>query len=215
MREQPTGRRRPRRSSWPGWGPGRIALLCLTGLTLAFAQASRAHDSDPDPGHPCDEGPFGVPGLALPPDEIGAWGPVVEWPIQATHASLLSSGKVLIWRHGSEAYLWDPSDDTLEPKPTESEVFCAGHGTLADGRVIVLGGSVVDSPAIPDLNTFDPVAEEWVPVEPMGVSRWYPTATTLPDGRVLATSGKVTGYPDHVFAEIPEVYDSSRARDPR
>ncbi|HET9381010.1 MAG TPA: kelch motif-containing protein [Streptomyces sp.] len=36
---------------------------------------------------------------------------------------------------------------------------------------------------------FDPVAEKYVPVEPMDKARWYPTLVGLEDGRVLAASG--------------------------
>ncbi|MEV6962953.1 kelch motif-containing protein [Streptomyces sp. NPDC051207] len=36
---------------------------------------------------------------------------------------------------------------------------------------------------------FDPVAEKYVPVEPMDKARWYPTLVGLDDGRVLAVSG--------------------------
>ncbi|WP_369376268.1 galactose oxidase-like domain-containing protein [Streptomyces sp. cg36] len=36
---------------------------------------------------------------------------------------------------------------------------------------------------------FDPRAEKYIPVAPMREARWYPTLTTLKDGRVLAVSG--------------------------
>ncbi|KAA0935078.1 radical copper oxidase GlxA [Streptomyces apricus] len=36
---------------------------------------------------------------------------------------------------------------------------------------------------------FDPVAEKYVPVEPMDKARWYPTLVGLQDGKVLAVSG--------------------------
>ncbi|MGW1867520.1 galactose oxidase-like domain-containing protein [Streptomyces mauvecolor] len=36
---------------------------------------------------------------------------------------------------------------------------------------------------------FDPRAEKYIPVTPMKEARWYPTLTTLQDGRVLAVSG--------------------------
>lgn len=52
---------------------------------------------------------------------------------------------------------------------------------------------------------FDPVAERYVPVPPMAEARWYPTLTTLPDGRVLTVSGL-----DEVGEVVPginEIYD--------
>ncbi|MCZ9337715.1 kelch repeat-containing protein, partial [Streptomyces sp. TRM76130] len=36
---------------------------------------------------------------------------------------------------------------------------------------------------------FDPVAEKYVPVDPMDKARWYPTLVGLDDGRILAVSG--------------------------
>ncbi|NGO15192.1 DUF1929 domain-containing protein [Streptomyces sp. HC44] len=36
---------------------------------------------------------------------------------------------------------------------------------------------------------FDPVAERYIPVDPMAKARWYPTLVGLEDGRVLAVSG--------------------------
>ncbi|WAZ24174.1 kelch motif-containing protein [Streptomyces cinnabarinus] len=36
---------------------------------------------------------------------------------------------------------------------------------------------------------FDPVAEKYIPVDPMDKARWYPTLVGLDDGRVLAVSG--------------------------
>ncbi|MFE6894997.1 galactose oxidase-like domain-containing protein [Streptomyces sp. NPDC057694] len=36
---------------------------------------------------------------------------------------------------------------------------------------------------------FDPVAEKYVPVDPMQKARWYPTLVGLEDGKVLAVSG--------------------------
>jgi Domain of unknown function (DUF1929) len=46
-----------------------------------------------------------------------------------------------------------------------------------------------DFQGIKDTYEFDPVAEKYVPVDPMSEARWYPTLVTLADGRVLAVSG--------------------------
>ena len=39
--------------------------------------------------------------------------------------------------------------------------------------------------------TFDPWTETWIFQGRMSDGRWYPTTTSLPDGRVLITSGRV------------------------
>ncbi|MFI9036070.1 galactose oxidase-like domain-containing protein [Streptomyces sp. NPDC053726] len=52
---------------------------------------------------------------------------------------------------------------------------------------------------------FDPVAEKYLTVDPMNEARWYPTLTTLQDGRVLALSGL-----DEIGQIVPgkdEIYD--------
>ncbi|MET7478220.1 kelch motif-containing protein [Streptomyces sp. NPDC005648] len=36
---------------------------------------------------------------------------------------------------------------------------------------------------------FDPVAEKYIKVDPMNEARWYPTLTTLSDGKILSVSG--------------------------
>lgn len=46
-----------------------------------------------------------------------------------------------------------------------------------------------DFQGIRDSFEFDPVAEKYIKVDPMNEARWYPTLTTLSDGRVLSVSG--------------------------
>ena len=89
-------------------------------------------------------------------------------------------------------------------------LFCGGHSALADGRFLHAGGIYT-----PLANLFDPrqdVGSQWrVPRPPnMTASRWYPTCTTLGDGRVLVTSGYSS--PTPTWATIPEIYDPANNR---
>ncbi|GLF93531.1 radical copper oxidase GlxA [Streptomyces yaizuensis] len=62
-----------------------------------------------------------------------------------------------------------------------------------------------DFQGIKDAYEFDPVAEKYIPVDPMNEARWYPTLTTLSDGKVLSVSGL-----DDIGAIVPgkdEIYD--------
>ncbi|MDI3403729.1 radical copper oxidase GlxA [Streptomyces cavernicola] len=62
-----------------------------------------------------------------------------------------------------------------------------------------------DFQGIKDAYEFDPVAEKYIKVDPMGEARWYPTLTTLEDGKVLSVSGL-----DEIGQVVPgknEVYD--------
>ena len=52
---------------------------------------------------------------------------------------------------------------------------------------------------------FDPVAEKYIKVDPMNEARWYPTLTTMSDGKILSLSGL-----DEIGQLVPgknEVYD--------
>ncbi|MEW1686697.1 kelch motif-containing protein [Streptomyces sp. NPDC091265] len=62
-----------------------------------------------------------------------------------------------------------------------------------------------DFQGIREAYEFDPVAEKYITVDPMNEARWYPTLTTLKDGKVLALSGL-----DEIGQIVPgkdEVYD--------
>ncbi len=255
-----------------------------------------------------------------------------EYRINTIHAALLHTGKVLLVAgSGNNAanfkaksfrtVLWDPRKDTFKNIPTPKDLFCAGHTQLADGKLLVAGGTqryekldgdvtkagglmVVhnenpdkpmtfpagtrftgkasrktfeskdavlvprakkegegdqvkvtastarvyvealekgheyetgatdnfrieglsgadaqnsygianklsfdkkDFQGIRDSFEFDPVAERYVTVDPMEEARWYPTLTTLQDGRVLSVSGL-----DEIGQVVPgknEIYD--------
>ena len=81
------------------------------------------------------------------------------------------------------------------PRPTaETNIFCSGHCALPDGRIFVAGGHVSTHVGLRDANIFDPgtspATSSWTALPDMENPRWYPTATTLPDGRVLVTAGE-------------------------
>jgi hypothetical protein len=62
-----------------------------------------------------------------------------------------------------------------------------------------------DFQGIRDAYEFDPVAERYIRVDPMHEARWYPTLTTLSDGRILSVSGL-----DDIGQLVPgknEIYD--------
>ncbi|MFI8085140.1 galactose oxidase-like domain-containing protein [Kitasatospora sp. NPDC086009] len=88
--------------------------------------------------------------------EYGHWQTVVlpaEFRINAVHASLLRTGKVLIiagsgnsrrsFDAGSfKSLLWDPAANTYRRIPTPADMFCGGHTALPDGRLLVAGGTL-------------------------------------------------------------------------
>ncbi|MCB5165196.1 kelch motif-containing protein [Streptomyces bambusae] len=87
--------------------------------------------------------------------QYGSWslvGMPAEHRVNAMHAALLHTGKVLLiagsgnnqknFDKGSfDTVLWDPSNDTFKKIPTPEDFFCSGHSQLPDGRLLVAGGT--------------------------------------------------------------------------
>jgi len=155
------------------------------------------------------------------PSKLGDWGPVLNWPVVGVDTTLTPTGNVLTWdlwgnSPGSER-LWNPTNNTFVPVPsaTTGNKFCGGHVNLADGRTLVVGGWTggPGDDGIKNSSIFSPTSNTWTKTPDMAQARWYPTATTLADGRVLVTSGDNRPYdptkpPPLVDAsnDIPEVY---------
>lgn len=98
-----------------------------------------------------------------------------------------------------------PPDD---PADNDADMFCADLVQLADGRILIAGGTDFyaqprvpdDLPAIggwgvPELEglrnsrIFDPKTGTFTKTSPMKYGRWYPTLVTLPNGDVWVASG--------------------------
>ncbi|MEE9295781.1 MAG: IPTL-CTERM sorting domain-containing protein [Phycisphaerae bacterium] len=132
------------------------------------------------------------------PTLVGQWDGPYAWPVEAIHAFLLPTGKVLHFAFPGEiqfpsAYVWDPVTGEFTAVPVNRPLFCSGHSFMADGRLLVTGGN---GPApkgefrgIKDTHIFNPFDETWTRVEDMADGRWYPTNVTLADGNVLTFSG--------------------------
>ncbi|MFE7192117.1 galactose oxidase-like domain-containing protein [Kitasatospora sp. NPDC057541] len=87
--------------------------------------------------------------------EYGHWQTLVlpaEFRINAIHAALLRTGKVLIIAGSGNnqknfdagtfrSLLWDPVANTYKNVPTPADMFCGGHTALPDGRMLVAGGT--------------------------------------------------------------------------
>jgi hypothetical protein len=169
----------------------------------------------------------------------GQWEPLMEpWPslspgLNAIHMALLRTGHILVFGSGRDpppsfrttTLLCDASNLQAEPVDVTNRttnMFCAGHCALADGRVLVAGGGfypggpvgiMLEGPpflrtAPRDANIFDPaVPPAWrsVPLL-MRCRRHYPTCTTLWDRRVLISAGWRTQGPV-THAEQMELFD--------
>jgi PKD repeat protein len=126
--------------------------------------------------------------------------------VQGKHMVLLHNGKVLVWSQGSQARVWNPAtgEFTATPAPF-GDTHCAGQVTLADGRVLVVGGQLgTPHVGIKITSIFDPTTNTWSRGSDMNYERWYPTATTMADGRVFVTSGDDA---NGTRVQTPEIYD--------
>jgi hypothetical protein len=141
------------------------------------------------------------------PSVVGQWSSVFNLPAVAVDLILLQNNKVLFYQDGSTATVWDYVQNTFTSVPYSANLFCSGHALLADGRVMVVGGygGSNNTIGITNAEIFDPVANSWTKVPDMQYRRWYPTATTLSDGRILVTAGWQTSA--HTNAGISEIYD--------
>jgi hypothetical protein len=146
----------------------------------------------------------------------GEWGPIVSWNIVPLHMTLLPTGKLLAWGReeigGAMGHprLWDPASGNPASAPmvmADTMIFCAGHALMADGRLMVSGGHKDDDRGLDVTNIFDPGTESWTPGLPkMAHGRWYPTVTTLPDGRVVTVAGQDSA---SNVVKIPEVWENN------
>ncbi|HEX7287725.1 MAG TPA: Ig-like domain-containing protein [Candidatus Angelobacter sp.] len=146
------------------------------------------------------------------PAVVGSWSTPVTIPTVAVNLILTGNNKLLFYEDGASPTLWDYISNTFTNVPANANLFCSGHAILADGRVLAVGGFGGSGTqiGIPNAEIFDPSNNTWTAVPKMGFSRWYPTATTLSDGRVLVTAGWQTS--PHTNAGIPEIYDPATNR---
>jgi len=145
------------------------------------------------------------------PAATGLWSGIFGWPLVSVHLNLLSDGRVLAWdRFNSgnpDPQVWDPVTSAFQSAPLNdsANLFCGASMTLADGRLMSVGGHISDHVGLPAGRIFDPATNLWTQTPDMTYGRWYPTVTKLPDGRILTLSGEVNC--KACDADIPEVYD--------
>lgn len=107
-----------------------------------------------------------------------------------------------------QPHIWDPASNTFTATAASSyALFCAGHTTLADGRVFLAGGHVADYVGYAHAVIFDPATNGLTSLPDMNTGRWYPTTTTLPNGDVLVVSGDINSNTN--VDTLPQVFQFS------
>jgi len=147
----------------------------------------------------------------------GKWDAPVSWDIVPLHLSMLPTGKILAWgkwEAGTTTMvtprLWDPAAGSPSSATGIGEndmLFCAGHALMADGRLMVSGGHYGDDRGLRVTNIFNPSTESWSTGLPkMARGRWYPTVTTLADGRLVTVAGRDSA---SKVVLVPEIWENN------
>lgn len=209
----------------------RVTLIATIAATAFLAPAARAHDPNTmtAAGHAAEDAVTLTPAqerrldahtravsalasmaataVAGGPQDVGQWGPVIDWPVVGINLALLPNGKVLaydsIGDHATETYpvqdhtratVWDPATGTQTSVDLNLgyNIFCSGLAHLVDGRIFIAGGNLDQQlDGIVQTTLFDAATNLWSQGPNMAAGRWYPTVTPLNNGEMLITSGRV------------------------
>ena len=183
---------------------GRGFFYLVTAVDTAGDEGTMGDRLDPDGSTAERPNNSPWPGVEV----AGRWEGPRNWPVVAIHSVVLHNGKVLTWAGGgtpTPSYAWDPVTDLFDNATVPTNLFCAGHSFLPDGRVMATGGTV---PLFNGRSTtwiYDPTENLWEAGPGMRRGRYYPSTTTLGDGSILVFSGN-----DENGAVNPDVeqYDS-------
>jgi hypothetical protein len=154
----------------------------------------------------------------------GHWEEVPGMPeVTFMHAVLLANTKrVLFWGYGPQAdqsRIWDQATGLYTqpvPQPqavtADQDLWSGAHAFLNDGTLVALGG-FRHSPTLPlTLDTerrafyFNPAGTAWAAAPNLNVGRFYPTAITLADGRLMTLFGQDNGVGGGATARSLEVF---------
>ncbi len=130
----------------------------------------------------------------------------VTLPNRGIHQTLLRDGRVLViagsgndegnFRSGQfTSHVWNPTTGAMIQVPTPEDMFCAGHVTLPDGRVLIQGGTKewwTPTSGFKGLRSsyiFNPATNSFTRTNDANEGRWYPTLTKLENGNIWMAGG--------------------------
>jgi hypothetical protein len=173
---------------------------------------------------------------AQSPADVGQWGPKFAWPSISIHAVVLPNGKIMSWNSNDKGdgytdaagtipkvtdtvtWLWDPETDPNSTNQTSivnthTNMFCAGHSLLPDGKLLVVGGHEFNLQGFPHTNTYDFKTSQWTAGPNTNKGRWYPTTLVLNNGDVLIANGFTEeidkNKPGGVDNRIPQIWQAA------
>ena len=140
-----------------------------------------------------------VNGVAPRPGVGGSWGAPIGFPLVPVSAVMLPNDKLLTFS-AYDDMTFSTTPDTItkvaildlrtgrvsEPQNvnTHHQMFCTGLAVLADGRVLINGGSNDRATTI-----YNPMTNKWSVGPLMNIPRAYNADTTLSNGKVLTLGG--------------------------
>ncbi|MFD9484500.1 discoidin domain-containing protein [Streptomyces sp. NPDC059991] len=136
------------------------------------------------------------------PSVSGSWGPVTGFPLVPVATAVLPGNRLLAWSAyavdrygGSNGYTQTAVMDLATGRVTQRRVdntghdmFCPGIALLADGRVLVTGGSNASRASI-----YDPRTDTWSSTADMNIARGYQAMTLLSNGDAFVLGGSWSG----------------------
>ena len=148
----------------------------------------------------------------------GIWNALKNQPNFGVGTMLLLTDGTVMAQNSGTSHWWRLTPDAtgsyqngtwsqLADGPNAPLYFASA--VLRDGRVFVAGGADPsnNTQGIAQANIFDPATRLWSAAASMAQTRWYPTVTCLPDGRVLVVSGSQLTGTDYVT--VPEIYNAT------
>ncbi|MFJ2592642.1 discoidin domain-containing protein [Streptomyces erythrochromogenes] len=132
----------------------------------------------------------------------GSWGRIIGFPLVPVATAALPGDKLLAWSAyavdrfgGSNGYTQTAILDLKTGKVTQRRIdntghdmFCPGIAMLADGRVLVTGGSNAEKASV-----YDPATDSWSATSSMNIARGYQAMTLLSTGEAFVLGGSWSG----------------------
>lgn len=155
-----------------------------------------------------------APGTVEPPPATGLaatgrWSTyALTMPYRTVHSTLLRDGRVLMiagsgnsvenFNSGTlKTTVWNPVANTFTDVATPVDLFCSGHVTLPDGRVLIQGGTktypdndgATAYGGLKNSYIFDPATMGYTRTNDANEGHWYPTLTKLENGDIWMAGG--------------------------
>ena len=121
--------------------------------------------------------------------------------------NLTALDSIEIYDHDTQEFSLSGANLTV-PRSTHTAT------TLADGRILLVGGTTTTGTVIASADIYDPVSETVTAAASMGTARTQHTATLLQDGRVFVVGGSSLFDLSDVLGSLAQVKKSSEIYDP-